>query len=502
MITRLTLSLIAFFMLLPQTQNFSGGSGSTLTPSSINNIQYVDGVTNKTIQAAITALGSAGGAIIVPAGTYVPTAQMTEAAPICMEGAGMDITIVKPSAALASTLFNVTGQGYGYCFRDMTIDMTNASSKDAVDWNPTTNLIQNPDMNHLRFIYPASSTGEAIYMTNTGFSSFENIFFSQPGVCIYIQGDGTAENTFSDLSCDSPNGPAYEIVRTTTTDVGAYYFKNVRATNGKANSTAAGFVLTGTTGGINGGSPFWCTACVSDGQTGGPSFSATNWVNLFIGGDSWFTNSAASGSNYAAISLNNVNECHVDGGQETSLSRDMVLVNTVENCTLANMFLDGTNTNFYAASATLTDIRFSPKRMAASTPMSQADQASITAAAVLNAPFANAMTVWVSGSQGLNQSFQLCDKDASTNFCYGARVNGGQVYQILNPSGGQALGVNTTGAVNINVYTVSTLPSASTAGAGAALMVSDASSFVPGTCTGSGSDYVLAISNGSTWSCH
>jgi hypothetical protein len=52
------------------------------------------------------------------------------------------------------------------------------------------------------------------------------------------------------------------------------------------------------------------------------------------------------------------------------------------------------------------------------------------------------------------------------------------------------------------VYTVSTLPSASSLTAGTQVTVSDASSFTPGTCTGGGSDYMIAITNGSTWSCH
>jgi hypothetical protein len=58
------------------------------------------------------------------------------------------------------------------------------------------------------------------------------------------------------------------------------------------------------------------------------------------------------------------------------------------------------------------------------------------------------------------------------------------------------------GSVKATVYTVSTLPSASTLGAGAQVTVSDATTFTPGTCTGGGSDYMLAVSNGTSWSCH
>lgn len=51
-------------------------------------------------------------------------------------------------------------------------------------------------------------------------------------------------------------------------------------------------------------------------------------------------------------------------------------------------------------------------------------------------------------------------------------------------------------------FTVSGLPSASSAGARAMLLVIDASSYTPGTCTGGGSDYMIAVSNGTNWSCH
>jgi hypothetical protein len=54
----------------------------------------------------------------------------------------------------------------------------------------------------------------------------------------------------------------------------------------------------------------------------------------------------------------------------------------------------------------------------------------------------------------------------------------------------------------VSIFTVSTLPAASNYVAGQWVEVSDATSFTPGTCTGGGSDYMIAISNGSTWSCH
>lgn len=51
------------------------------------------------------------------------------------------------------------------------------------------------------------------------------------------------------------------------------------------------------------------------------------------------------------------------------------------------------------------------------------------------------------------------------------------------------------------VYTVSTLPTASTLSAGTQVVVSDGAG-TPPTCTGSGTNYQIAITNATTWSCH
>jgi hypothetical protein len=76
---------------------------------------------------------------------------------------------------------------------------------------------------------------------------------------------------------------------------------------------------------------------------------------------------------------------------------------------------------------------------------------------------------------------------------------------LCTKASGIAASINGGGYAAIagtKVYTVSTLPAASSLPAGTQLTVSDANSFTPGTCTGSGSDYMIAITNGSSWSCH
>lgn len=62
--------------------------------------------------------------------------------------------------------------------------------------------------------------------------------------------------------------------------------------------------------------------------------------------------------------------------------------------------------------------------------------------------------------------------------------------------------VTATTALKTASYTVSGLPSAATAGAGAIVRVSDSTSFTAGPCTGGGSDTMLAVSDGTSWTCH
>lgn len=70
---------------------------------------------------------------------------------------------------------------------------------------------------------------------------------------------------------------------------------------------------------------------------------------------------------------------------------------------------------------------------------------------------------------------------------------------------GVALGVNgaiKSTSIKTSTYTVSTLPAATSLAAGTQVVVTDATSFTPGTCTGGGSDYMIAVTNGTAWSCH
>lgn len=80
-------------------------------------------------------------------------------------------------------------------------------------------------------------------------------------------------------------------------------------------------------------------------------------------------------------------------------------------------------------------------------------------------------------------------------------ITQGQTCSISSPDSTNYL-ARCGAARHLASYTVSTLPSASILGAGAQVMVTDATTFTPGTCTGGGSDTMISVSNGTAWSCH
>jgi hypothetical protein len=80
--------------------------------------------------------------------------------------------------------------------------------------------------------------------------------------------------------------------------------------------------------------------------------------------------------------------------------------------------------------------------------------------------------------------------------------NAAGVMNIGNGTQGDRSGKLNVGSLNLSSYTIATLPSAATAGAGTSVMVTDATTFTPGTCTGGGVNFMIAVTNGTTWSCH
>lgn len=128
----------------------------------IFNPQNVDDNNLKNLGAVCA--GKPGGEVFIHAGTYAPTSPIACATPTFTHGAGVNQTIIRPTAALTSALFAPTGAGEGYGFADLTIDMTAASAVGAISF---TGQLR-PLLRNVRILYPASAgTGTAIFKSNT-----------------------------------------------------------------------------------------------------------------------------------------------------------------------------------------------------------------------------------------------------------------------------------------------------------------------------------------------
>src|SRR5947209_1255276 len=107
------------------------GSATTYDPfSSWMNVKTTfgaigDGVTDDTaaLQAGITALGSQGGVLYLPAGTYKITSKLNiyRKFGVSIQGAGKGITVIKWAGPADQTMITANGVRYSY-FRDFTLD--------------------------------------------------------------------------------------------------------------------------------------------------------------------------------------------------------------------------------------------------------------------------------------------------------------------------------------------------------------------------------------------
>lgn len=80
-------------------------------------------------------------------------------------------------------------------------------------------------------------------------------------------------------------------------------------------------------------------------------------------------------------------------------------------------------------------------------------------------------------------------------------MTAGETCSISSPDNTNYL-ARCAAAPRLASYTVATLPSASTVGAGAQMLVTDSASVTPGSCTGGGGNAMIAVSDGTNWSCH
>lgn len=209
-----------------------------ISPFAVNtprfdNIRFADQFTS--IQAACN--DAPGGDVYIGAGTYQPTSSINCTAPTKFIGAGINVTIIKPTNALAGGLFTMTGDNCcastalseGWALSNMTIDMTNVGANDAIVLSGLHNVF----LDHVRIVYPSNGSGKAVNIFNTGGLWMSEWDIVQPGYCVYdVMWDGAsnapAEHTFTNGNCAGPGQFGMYFEKPINLDAGSIYAHDVR----------------------------------------------------------------------------------------------------------------------------------------------------------------------------------------------------------------------------------------------------------------------------------
>jgi hypothetical protein len=120
-----------------------------------------------------------------------------------------------------------------------------------------------------------------------------------------------------------------------------------------------------------------------------------------------------------------------------------------------------------------------------------------------------AITVLPTGTSGATIPLVNGNITWSGTNAHGPNLVSGSNFVLTGGSlNGMSIGLSTPAVgkftlLTTNLYTVSTLPPASSVLVGTQVTISDGLTYTAGVCTGGGSDYQIAISDGiSVWSCH
>jgi len=406
----ITSSLQAVSAPLPGSGNFfnphAPGPIGDVTPST-GDFTVLNGVVNAKAYAsfALACAAVPGGEVAIPPGTYNVTADPACSTPTRWVGAGIGQTIIQPASLSTAQLFTF-GSGEGWGLNDLTVDMTSVPTKDVLT-NTTANFAV---VENVRVIYPTngSGTGKVINKTGGGGFQLDHLIVKGAGTCVYVQGDTGQEDTWENVSCESPSVAGYDLERTTTTDVGGEYLHQFRVTNPYAVSGAYGFKVNSTT--INTAEPLFCHACISDANT--MPFYAHNVNGVSINGNSWLR-----GSGTVGLSLDTVTEFIVYGGSLFGSVADLSFANTVTTVRLTDVKFANTaaNGNVAVNGATLSGVDIIHPLMSGSPPMTVADQQLIDAAAPVFPYKFGGFILYSSDSTG-SAMFRLSnDQAGSTN---------------------------------------------------------------------------------------
>jgi hypothetical protein len=310
-----------------------------LTPANLNNLGGAiynvaaygaigDGVTDDTsaIQAAIDAAEAGEGIVVLSAATYVVSA-LTIDDRVKIIGDARRTTVLQASGTGSGSVIDVAPAADDVVYiENLALDLSGEATATGIS-------LSNMQRAKLRELY-ISNGAVGIQVDTSGTCFFEHLrLLDQTTSGIVLDGDGGVEHYFTDVHIEVFNvtsSIALSITRTTTTDLGALYFTNLRIVRSGAGVLPYG-VKINCSGGTTTIPVFMSPGCVIDG-VGTTSLWMINVAQTFIQG-SWMTSTGGH-----AIEIDGASDHHIIGNNLTSIN----LLNAPTAITIALNRIGGT----------------------------------------------------------------------------------------------------------------------------------------------------------------
>lgn len=357
--------------LLPSFDNirlcdrFPGSTAGVKISAAIADLPSTGGVVdcrglegNQTISSSITVnknalllLGAAQFNVNVSAFAYVSGV-------LSVEGLSPTDTVINLSGNNATWNFDPTYTTSWMGFSNLSV-VSNSTTRDAVVIGDPTAIPGYVNVHDVKVTGPGGTAGTAhgIRIGGIQVSQFQNVaVFKYPGDCLRINGENSGETHFYNLNLDSCGDWGVDLIRTTITQAGGWYFNDSIISNRDGLTVSGGLTVIGPTSTqsqlnfnfIGGG---------VDSILGGDAMLFKNTSNIkVIGAQIHQSNVAGTNCNlnsgtscFAAIHIYNVNNAFIDNSTLVAASRTVWLDSILNLITInGNVLLgDGTNTVGY-----------------------------------------------------------------------------------------------------------------------------------------------------------
>jgi hypothetical protein len=391
--------------------------------------QTIDASRYPKLQAAIDA-GTDQGVVQMPPGVY--QGPVTIGKNVSLIGAGMERTFitVPPGWSQPAVKYSPVSVASFPEISGFTINLDGARAANGVELHN----LGAPRVHHIR----VNAGAIGLLIDSTGSGHFSDLDFQdQDAAGIRLIGDNGGENHFSDIiivrSQPGTLQAGFELLRTSTSDLGGQYLSRVRVIQliALGGIIVNGFRFVSTVSNAQ----FYVSfnQCVADAISGGDAWLLQNVSDARIV-NSWGANNAPKGAGFAGMHIHNSAIVQVSASDFRSHANDVAITGNANLVSFVNNRFAGETVNVHLdQSGSKTALMFLGNRYN-STPTD--DPAQLAGAAVLDPLSTGGMTVWTRDDMGMAQSLRIVNQsNGAAAPAKHVRVNHRGQLEIINNEG-------------------------------------------------------------------